>query len=497
MKAQLPLPILSLRTKLVLTYLGVALGAILMLAIVVSLAVQNYFDSTQKELLRENALYQAGQIEHLYSAEGDTWGNFSPGRVQNSDPVLLIITDTNAQQLLCSQPAFITLGSCSDDTLTQALAQALQGQEVIGHLQGTTDDASAFSGLYISLPLRLNGQPNGQIIGAMLLAQPEQYPEGFSPNAFLVDVNQSILIAGLAVALIVILFSMVLARRFIRPLESLTVAAEQMKQGDYAKRVNPPKSKDELERLAVAFNDMADTIESDVTELRRQEQLRRELLANMAHDLATPLTAIQGFSEALADDVISDREARQETAQLIGREVQRLRRLVGDMQQMTSLELGRVQLDLAPLDLHTLADETVAVIMPECEQAGITIHNEIAPSTPLVLADSDRITQVLLNLLDNARRHTPTGGRLILSATSQGNKVIVRVRDTGSGIAPDALPYIFERFYKADRARTGSASGSGLGLSIVKAIITAHGGTISAESAVAQGTEIAFSLPVA
>src|SRR5207253_4525882 len=127
-------------------------------------------------------------------------------------------------------------------------------------------------------------------------------------------------------------------------------------------RVTPPKAQDELGRLALTFNAMADTIEADVTELRRQEQLRRDMIANIAHDLVTPLTAIQGFSEALADDVISEPKARQETALLIGREVQRLRRMVRDMQQMSSLERGRFQLDVAPLNLHYLVDETLAVI---------------------------------------------------------------------------------------------------------------------------------------
>ena len=151
-------------------------------------------------------------------------------------------------------------------------------------------------------------------------------------------------------------------------LRRVSLAAEQMKSGNYTQRVTPPKGKDELERLAVTFNAMADTIEADVNELRHQEQWRRELLANIAHDLATPLTAIQGFGEALADNVITDPEARQETAQLIGREVQRLRRLVGEMQQMTSLESGRIQLELAPLDIHALVDETLAVIKPEQPQ---------------------------------------------------------------------------------------------------------------------------------
>src|SRR2546428_4700640 len=132
-----------------------------------------------------------------------------------------------------------------------------------------------------------------------------------------------------------------------------TTLFRSMKSGNYTQRVTPPKGKDELERLAVTFNAMADTIEADFNELHHQEQWRRDLLANIAHDLATPLTAIQGFSEALADNVITDPEARQETAQLIGREVQRLRRLVGEMQHMTSLESGRIQPELAPLDMHT------------------------------------------------------------------------------------------------------------------------------------------------
>jgi signal transduction histidine kinase len=242
---------------------------------------------------------------------------------------------------------------------------------------------------------------------------------------------------------------------------------------------------------------MADTIEADVNELRRQEQARRELLANIAHDLATPLTAIQGFSEALADDMIASPEGRQETAQRIAREVQRLRRMVGDLQQMTSLESGQTPLDLAPLNICTLVEETLAVIAPECEQKSITFHNKISPFSPLVLADGDRITQVLLNLLDNARRHTPEGGEICVGATPKEYNLYIWVSDTGIGINAADLPHIFERFYRADRSRTGTTGGNGLGLSIVKAIIIAHKGTIYAESTSGKGTRIIFTLPLA
>ncbi len=486
----------NLRLKLVLSYLGVALGAILLLVIVVSLAVQNYFFSVQQEQLQSYAETASQQIEQVYSNEaGSNWANVPTLRTY--EPFLFVVIDTHLVVHSPSRPPLLSLSDTDLPTaLKQALVQALQGQEVKGTLQASTDGAS-FAGQYISVPLHDISRPNGPVIGALLLAQPNQYPQGFSPYEFLANVDQAILIAGVIIAIIVVIFSLMLARRFTRPLESLTLAAEHMKGGNYAERVTPPKSQDELGRLALTFNAMADTIEADVTELRRQEQLRRDMIANIAHDLVTPLTAIQGFSEALADDVISEPKARQETALLIGREVQRLRRLVSDMQRMTSLESGYIQLDLAPLNLHELLDELLAVIGPECEQAGITVHNEIAPTTPLVLADSDRVTQVLLNLLDNARNHTPAGGKITIGAQQENHFLTVWVSDTGTGIDPADLPYIFERFYRADRARTGSTAGSGLGLSIVKAIITAHGGTIRAESTPNQGTTILFTLLLA
>jgi two-component system sensor histidine kinase BaeS len=579
-------PAFSLRAKLVLSYLGVALGAMLLLIIVVSMVVQNYFYSAQLDQFRANAEYTAQQIGQQYQRAGGDWEFTGP--INLGVPELYIVVDANDQLLATSHPRF------DISAFQQSLQQALQGQEVQGNLQVSSDTNNSLAGLYISVPIRYGGQPTGAIIGALVLAEPLQYPAGFSPYEFLAKVDKAILITGSVIAIIVIIFSLWLARRLTKPLTSLTLAAEQMGEGNYAQRVVTPKSKDELGRLASSFNSMAEKIESDVTELHRQDQMRRDLIANIAHDLATPLTAIQGFSEALADDVITDPQARQETAQLIGREVERLRRLVSDMQQMTSLESGRLQLDQEPLDLQTLVDEVLEVIRPECEQVGITLRNEIAPTIPAVLADSDRMTQVLLNLLDNARRYTPAGGSITIGASindgdlqtwhtrteyqqveatytpyaqakvaqawhplesthltndagaSEHNQLAnaasaasashagklqgvratysgkskadgaplhygnveapmdsrtkwltVWVRDTGTGINASDLPYIFDRFFRSDRARSGTSGGSGLGLAIIKAIIKAHGGTIYAESTPGKGTCITFTLPLA
>lgn len=487
---------LSLRVKLVLSYLAVALGAIMLLVVVVAVAVQSYFYQSQVSQLREEMGQLVPQIVQLYQRNNDSWVNLdipvgiSKGGMLFPYPYPVLIVDTHG---VPHTPLLAPNFAEYDTTIQQAITQALRGQEQDGRLQDASNDPDAFSGIYVCLPITLNNQ----VIGALFLAQPNRYPHGFSPYDFLRNVDVIILITGIGIALLVIAFSLFMTRRLTRPLMLLTQAAEGMKAGNYNQRVEPPASQDELGRLALTFNDMADKIASDVNELRQQEQLRRDLIANIAHDLVTPLTAIQGYSEAIGDDVISAPEQRHETAQLIGREVQRLRRLVSDMQNMTSLEAGRVSLEMAPLNLHDLVDETLFVIAPECEQAQIELRNTIEPTTPPAQADSDRITQVLLNLLDNARRHTPAGGQISLGARADGGWLVAWVSDTGVGIHPQELPYIFERFYRVDRSRNAASGGSGLGLAIIKAIIVAHGGTVWAQSTPGQGTTIFFTLPLA
>ncbi|HLI70253.1 MAG TPA: HAMP domain-containing sensor histidine kinase [Ktedonobacteraceae bacterium] len=480
----------SLRVKLVLSYLGVALGAILLMVIVVAFSVQNYFYQSQLEQARTNAEDIARQVAQLYQQNDDNWysmGTLMPQR-QFLNVNLVIVDSQGVVHTALLPPNFAVYNT----TLQQALTQALQGQETSGTLQGEQNDPNTFSGTYACAPIWYNNQ----IIGAVFFAQANRY-HGFSPGDFLANVDKSLLITGIGLALAVTAFSLFMSRSLTRPLVSLTRAAEEMKAGNYAHRVDEPKSQDELGTLALTFNAMADKIAADVNELRQQEQLRRDLTANIAHDLVTPLTAIQGYSEAIADDVITSPAERHEVAQLIAREVQRLRRLVSDMQNMTSLESGRARLEIAPLNLHDLVTETLAVIAPECEQAEIKLRNEIDPAIPPVLADSDRITQVLLNLIDNARRHTPAGGTITLGARIDGPWLVAWVRDTGSGINPQDLPYIFERFYRVDRSRATSSGGSGLGLAIIKAIIVAHGGVTWAQSAPNQGTTIYFALPLA
>ncbi len=487
---------LSLRAKLILSYLLVILGTIIVLSFVISATVQNYFTQLQIAGQRDTAQSMVASISLRYAAaRGWTPDVLSPLlQIPFYNPSLIVVENTQGTQLACGPTSYHnqdttsdTNSNCQNQVVKDTLSQVLSKNAIQSGTISTSEHDKTFTSTYVCVPITANGQ----VVGAMFYAQFQSNITGLTAQ-----INWAIILTGLIVACVAALCSFLLVRRFIKPLEALRRAAEQMKEGKYAQRVEQPKAIDELGELALTFNEMADTIESDVNELRRQDQVRRDLIANIAHDLATPLTAIQGLSEALADDVISDPSQRQETAQRIGREIQRLRRLVADVRQMSSLEAGHAQLDLAPLDMQALTEETVTVIEPECEQMGITIHNEIAPHTPLVLADSDRITQVLLNLLDNARRHTPKGGQIRVGARPEGKNLSIWVSDTGVGIDAADLPHIFERFYRADRSRATATGGTGLGLSIVKAILSAHGGTIWAESQPGQGSRFTFTLPI-
>ncbi len=488
---------LSIKSKLILSYLAVILSTVLILSLVVSTAANQFFFNWQVQTVDATADSLAQQLTTNYSLAGRSWEPILHS-LQSQNMLLILNSSDNTQQV-CSQPES-PIDNCVEGKAHTEAQQALQRTQQTNQKQSGTIiiplEHQNISSVYVSIPLSIPDRDSGQnrIIGYMFLSQP-LYSSDLS-KTFLHQMNQAILLVSIGVTLLAVIGSLLFVRRFTRPLVSLTEAAAKMKQGEYTQRVTPPNPHDELGRLAQTFNEMAGRIEADVSELRRQDRVRRDLVANIAHDLATPLTAIQGFSEALADDIIADPQTRQETAQRIGREVQRLKRMVADIRQVSSLEANQVQLDLAPLDLHDLVEETLAVIAPEYEQQHIRVSNEIDPTMLPVLVDGDRITQVLLNLLDNARRHTPAGGSIHVGASAQGQQLLTWISDTGTGIDPADLPHIFERFYRADHSRTTSTGGSGLGLAIVKAIITAHGGNVWAESEPGKGTKIFFTLPV-
>ncbi len=241
----------------------------------------------------------------------------------------------------------------------------------------------------------------------------------------------------------------------------------------------------------------------DVTEETKLEKLRRDFVANVSHEIRTPLSMLQGYSEALLDDIAGSPEERKELAQVIYEESLRMGRLVKDLLDLARMEAGHIEMKLVETDLTVLLKRVHRKFLVRAKEEDIQLHLEL-PSEPLLIeqADEDRLEQVLTNLLDNAMRHTAKQASIVLSGCNVYNErkafVEIKVKDEGEGIPQEDLPFIFERFYKADKARTRGASsgGTGLGLAIVKSIIDAHKGQIKAESAVGVGTAFTVLLPV-
>jgi two-component system phosphate regulon sensor histidine kinase PhoR len=236
----------------------------------------------------------------------------------------------------------------------------------------------------------------------------------------------------------------------------------------------------------------------DVTELRRLEQVRTEFVANVSHELRTPLTAIHGYVETLLGGALEEPDNARKFLEIVHRQTERLGRLINDLTDLSNIELGKVSLELGPTPLDAVIESVLAVIEPHARRGGVTLAGKTPPGLLPVKADHDRLAQILINLVDNAVKYTPSGGTVTVRAaeTARGT-VEVSVEDTGIGIPASDLPRITERFYRVDKARSRELGGTGLGLAIVKHLVLAHGGELHIESAVGRGTTVRFTLPVA
>jgi len=240
----------------------------------------------------------------------------------------------------------------------------------------------------------------------------------------------------------------------------------------------------------------------DVTELRRLEVIRRDFVANVSHELRTPLTAIKGYAETLLGPAGDDRETARKFLGVIDRHSERLGRLINDLLTLSDLELGRTPLRLVPVAVGVAIDDVLQIFAEPVQRAQVHLRAEVEPGLPAVLADGDRLRQVLINLVDNAIKYTPGGGQVVVRAVSAGagehlGMVEIAVEDTGIGIPAQDLPRLTERFFRVDKARSRELGGTGLGLAIVKHIVQAHGGSLAISSALGQGTTVRVYFPIA
>lgn len=320
------------------------------------------------------------------------------------------------------------------------------------------------------------GQGQGQGAGRTLF-------ENFRASMF-----ESLGYAVTASVLAALLVSLFLSRRIVAPVRTLTVASQHIAEGQYAERV-PVNGTDEIAQLAARFNQMA-------AQLEQVESMRRQLIGDVTHELRTPLTSIKGYMEGLLDGVLP---STPDTFNQIHREADRLSRLVDDLQELSRVEARAYSLDIRSVTVSNLVQTTVKRLAPQAMDKRISLHSGLPADLPPIQADEDRITQVLVNLVANAIQYTPEGGEVTISAERHEDEIHVSVKDTGIGIPPGHLANLFTRFYRVDKSRSRQAGGgSGIGLTIARHLVEAHGGRIWAESkGDGQGSTFTFSLKIA
>lgn len=305
------------------------------------------------------------------------------------------------------------------------------------------------------------------------------------PRALGRAINSFLLWGGLLAGSIALVLTLVLSRRMSSPIGALAVTARRLGRGDLSQRVQL-KDRGEVRDLAQAFNAMANDLE-------HAEQLRRNLVADVAHELRTPLSNVQGYLEAIGDGVMKPDD---DTIGSLTEEVSLLSRLVDELQELSLVEAGELKLVYQEEDIVELMRRAVGSWQPQVMAKGLSLSLAVPDELPPVSIDWQRISQVLHNLLENAVVHTGKGGTITVAAADRGDWVEIGVSDTGEGIPAEDLPNIFERFYRVDRSRARATGGSGLGLTIARRLVEAHGGKIEARSKLGKGSQFSFTVPV-
>jgi signal transduction histidine kinase len=429
--------------RLALAFLGVALAAVALLAVLAAAFaaadVANLASQQRSNLTSAIAV-----------AAGAAWNRTDSWAGANLGPVVDLATRTGADVEITDQAGQPT-----------AVSPAFRGHA---------------SSPQVSRPIVVRGQQVGRAVA--------RFPDsglGAADQALRTALWRAIAGAAGLAALLALITGLVVARRITRPVDRLITVTRAMGRGDRTARVGPIAAPGEIGELATAFDLMANTLD-------RQEQLRRDLVADVAHELRTPIAVLQAGHEALLDGVT---EPTQEQLVSLRDEVLRLARMVGDLQTLAAADAAAMQLTLRPGDLASIAATAADSLAGQFEAAGITLHRQLTPVP--VLADAHWLHQVVTNLLTNALKFTPAGGLVTIEAGPADGQARLRVSDTGAGIPAEELPRIFNRFWRGRQAST--VSGSGIGLAIAAELAQAHGGQLTAASQPGQGTELTLTLP--
>lgn len=443
----------SLKAKLILSYLAIALVTVLVVSVVIRLTSGQYLMNLVVQ--QQTALLQDA-VQTFYTANGSLHGFFlsynpAPPDGQNPNPDQPTGPDQGPQRR-----DFRGLHGLVD-TNYRALIPTF------GYQPGQKVPLDAIKN---PVPVQVDGQTVAYILPDTSL----QFKLSSEEQLFLQRTTLAIGLAAGAGVLLALVMGFLLAGGLLKPIRRLTGASKELARGNLQQKV-PVTSSDELGELTATFNQMT-------SDLYLADQQRKRLAADISHDLSTPLQVISGYLEMLEEGGAALTPQRLE---IIKTELGHLRRMVGDLSTLAQVEAGGLEMQLQPESPRELLNTLYHTYQPIAARQGVALHLDAPAGAPDILVDEGRTLQVLKNLVENALRYTPAGGRIILGAVANG-RVQLSVSDTGAGIDPEDLPYVFDRFYQADKARGANAGKMGLGLAICKALVTAQNGEITAAS---------------
>jgi signal transduction histidine kinase len=445
----------SIALKLTLLFVAVSLAGTLLSSFFIQRQAERRFD---RLIRQQGQAYYVRDVQASYAFTGSLQGT---------------------ERLLRAQYLRPGPGQAAHD-LPFALADA-EGVIVVpsgGWERGeTVPDSTLGDGLPVHV--------GSQLVGTVLLQNLEPARDVFAEQ-YLRGINWALILGGLGATAIAVLLGGVLANSLTQPLREVAEASQALAQGELGQQV-PVRTRDELGALALSFNAMSDA-------LARATRQRRQMTADIAHELRTPLTVLSGYLEAMEEGTLPLTAQRLE---IIRQEVNGLKRLVEDLRTLSLAEAGELPLQLQQTNLSDLLAQMQTAYSPQAERRNVTLTAVVEPGLPAAYVDPERLRQVLGNLLSNALRHTPAGGRIVFSASRDEHAILLTVADTGAGIEPDDLPHVFDRFYCADHSRAEGQGESGLGLAIVRSLVEMHRGSVAVESMPGRGAIFTIRLPLA
>ena len=474
---------LSLATKLLVAFTAASLIAIVLVAIAMQYYIGLHFDDYV--LSQHRSQFQA-DVLNFYSQSGD-WNTVRQNL--GGAPALEDDLPPTGANNLPPQGANGNRPNAAARPQQNTTVQTAPARFVVVDLDGIVQIpfGDYRIGNAVSVDIIAGGEPifmDDVQIGTIITTS-DSLQRDPDETQYLDQTNQALIVAAFGAVMAALILSYLLARIVTRPLKELTIGVQRVADGDFEQQV-PVRSQDELGTLASAFNQMSQ-------DLAHQHYLRRQMTADIAHDLRSPLTVLSGYLESMRDGVLKPSSERFE---MLYQEAQGLQHLVEDLRLLSLADAGELSLNRSHIAPQDILQQTVEAFGEQARQQNVKLKvNQIDVHTPIEL-DPDRFGRVLRNLVSNALRYTPSGGEIALSAEKDAHNVHFIVQDTGIGIPPEKLSNIFERFYRVESDRTDEAGESGLGLSIVKSIVDAHGGTIEVASEINKGTIFTIALPL-